>query len=122
MIFRRRRKSEAAEAEPEEAVEATADDDNQPDEDSEDTEDAATVTGDPDLAALDVLDWRTEGPWDISEVDDLVGTDLAPKIDLGSLIVTGVPGSELRLQVAEETKEIVSAMLILETEIGRAHV
>ncbi len=64
-----------------------------------------------------MLDWRTEGPWDIAEVDDLDGTDQAPKIDLGSLIVTGVPGSELRLQVAEETQEIVSAMLIIETAV-----
>ena len=48
-------------------------------------------------------------------MDDLDGTDQAPKIDLGSLIVTGVPGSELRLQVTEETKEIVSAMLVIET-------
>jgi hypothetical protein len=39
----------------------------------------------------------------------------SPKIDLGSLILTAVPGSELRLQVAEETGEIVSAMLVLET-------
>ena len=113
MIFRRKRKRESEEAEPEEAVEATADDDSESDEDTED----AAIAGDPTLAALDVLDWRTEGPWDISEVDDLVGTDQAPKIDLGSLIVTGVPGSELRLQVAEETKEIVSAMLIIETAV-----
>ena len=48
-------------------------------------------------------------------MDDLDGTDQAPKIDLGSLIITGVPGSELRLQVTEETKEIVSAMLVIET-------
>ena len=117
MIFRRKRKQEAAEAEPEVAADAAADDDTDPD---EDTEDAAATTGDPELAALDVLDWRTEGPWDISEVDDLVGTDTAPKIDLGSLVVTGVPGSELRLQVAEETKEIVSAMLIIETAVETA--
>ena len=53
-------------------------------------------------------------------MDDLDGTDQAPKIDLGSLIVTGVPGSELRLQVAEETQEIVSAMLIIETAVEPA--
>jgi len=114
VIFRRKRKQEVEEVEPEEAAEVTAEVDAEPD---EDTEDAATTAGDSDLAALDVLDWRTGGPWDISEVDDLVGTDQAPKIDLGSLIVTGVPGSELRLQVAEETKEIVSAMLIIETAV-----
>ena len=31
------------------------------------------------------------------------------------MILTGVPGSELRLQVAEDTQQIVSAMLIIET-------
>ena len=117
MIFRRKRKPEAEEAEPEEAAGAAADEGSEPD---EDTEDPATRTTESELAALDVLEWRTEGPWDISEVDDLIGTDQAPKIDLGSLIVTGVPGSELRLQVAEETKEIVSAMLILQTTVETA--
>ena len=117
MIFRRKRKPEAEEAEPEEAARAAADEGSEPD---EDTEDPATRTTESELAALDVLEWRTEGPWDISEVDDLIGTDQAPKIDLGSLIVTGVPGSELRLQVAEETKEIVSAMLILQTTVQTA--
>ena len=31
------------------------------------------------------------------------------------MILTGVPGSELRLQIAEDTQQIVSAMLIIET-------
>ena len=39
-------------------------------------------------------------------------TDDQPRIDLGSLIVTPVPGSELRLQV-NEAQDIVSAMLVL---------
>jgi len=114
VIFRRKRKHEADEAETDEAIETTGDDDAEPE---DDTEDAAATSDELNLAALDVLDWRTDGPWDISEVDDLTGTDQAPKIDLGSLIVTGVPGSELRLQVAEETQEIVSAMLIIETAV-----
>jgi uncharacterized protein DUF3710 len=114
VIFRRKRRPEAEEAEEDETTEAAADEDLEPEEDGDD---AAATAGEPNLAALDVLDWRTEGPWDIAEVDDLTGTDQAPKIDLGSLIVTGVPGSELRLQVAEETKEIVSAMLIIETAV-----
>jgi Protein of unknown function (DUF3710) len=115
VIFRRKRRHEAEDAEPEEATAATGDDDAGSEEDTE--EDAAATGGELNLTALDVLDWRTDGPWDISEVDDLTGTDQAPKIDLGSLIVTGVPGSELRLQVAEETKEIVSAMLIIESAV-----
>ena len=35
-----------------------------------------------------------------------------PRIDLGSIIVTGFPGAELRLQVDEATQAIVSAMLV----------
>src|SRR5918992_486110 len=111
MIFRRdRKRKDSAEEKPEEAVEA---------EDAEDAtdDDTAEAADEDDLAALDALDWRGEGPWDVSEVDNLESTDQAPKIDLGSLIITGVPGSELRLQVTEETKEIVSAMLVIETPV-----
>jgi Protein of unknown function (DUF3710) len=68
-----------------------------------------------DLDALEDLDWRSSGPYDISEVDSIESTEDSPKIDLGSLILTPLPGSELRLQVAEETGEIVSAMLVIET-------
>jgi Protein of unknown function (DUF3710) len=113
VIFRRKRKGEADETEVEQADEATTEEDAE----SAETDEPAATEAEPSWTALDVLDWRTEGPWDISEVDDLTGTDQAPKIDLGSLIVTGVPGSELRLQVAEETQEIVSAMLIIETAV-----
>jgi hypothetical protein len=108
VIFRRDRKRKGAEEEPEEAQQNAA------------TEPATETTAGPtdkdDLAALDALDWRDEGPWDISEVDDLESAGEGQRIDLGSLIITGVPGSELRLQVAEETKEIVSAMLVIETK------
>jgi len=114
VIFRRKRKAETDATEVEESVETPADEDVEADEDTG-TDD--TAGAEPSWTALDVLDWRTEGPWDISEADDLDGTDQAPKIDLGSLIVTGIPGSELRLQVAEETQEIVSAMLIIETTV-----
>jgi hypothetical protein len=68
-----------------------------------------------ELAALDELDWRTSGPYDIGEVSDIESTEESPRIDLGSLILTAVSGSELRLQVAEETGEIASAMLVIET-------
>jgi hypothetical protein len=65
-----------------------------------------------DLEALDAEDWRTEGPFDISEVDDVEGTPEMPRIDLGSMVLAGFPGAELRLQMSEETQQIVSAMLI----------
>jgi hypothetical protein len=71
-----------------------------------------------ELAALEDLDWRSDGPYDITEVESIESTEESPKIDLGSLILTAVPGSELRLQVAEETGEIVSAMLVIETQVN----
>ena len=110
MIFRRDRKRKgSAEDEPNSELEdatAEATDD-----------DADSPVDEEDLAALDALDWRDEGPWDVSEIDDLEDIEQPQRIDLGSLIITGVPGSELRLQVAEETKEIVSAMLVIETAV-----
>jgi len=65
-----------------------------------------------DLAALDAQDWRGDGPFDITEVDDVEGTPELPRIDLGSMVLAGFPGAELRLQMSEETQQIVSAMLI----------
>ena len=66
-----------------------------------------------DVAALDARDWRADGPYDIEEVDLEADTeDDPPRIDLGSMVLTGFPGAELRLQVAEETQQIVSAMLV----------
>jgi hypothetical protein len=82
-------------------------------------DDAPTATEETDLAtdleALEDIDWRSSGPFDVTEVDSIESTEESPKVDLGSLILTAVPGSELRLQVAEETGEIVSAMLVIET-------
>jgi Protein of unknown function (DUF3710) len=67
-----------------------------------------------DTAELDATEWRTAGPFEVSELSDSDDepADDQPRIDLGSIIVTPVPGSELRLQV-NEAQEIVSAMLVL---------
>ena len=67
-----------------------------------------------DTAALDATEWRTDGPFEVSELsaDDDEPADDQPRIDLGSIIVSPVPGSELRLQV-NEAQDIVSAMLVL---------
>jgi uncharacterized protein DUF3710 len=123
MIFRRRKKNEDVEAF-DDAPADTGDGASDADPDSadeprdEDADGAATedVSGEPsedDLEALDELDWRTEGPWDVSEVDlDEPADPDQPRIDLGSIIVTGFGGAELRLQVSEESQQIVSAMLI----------
>ena len=115
MIFRRKRRSEAEAAELE-TVEESPEEGTEPDDGPAADEDDSAL--EPDLAALDQMEWRGDGPWDVTEVEDLDGSEGVPKIDLGSLIVTGVPGSELRLQVAEETQEIVSAMLVIETAVA----
>jgi hypothetical protein len=56
---------------------------------------------------------RAEGPFDSSEVDPaiLTGDD---RIDMGSLVITGLPGMELRLQVDEATGDVQAVLLVLE--------
>ena len=114
MIFKRSRKRGS-----ESSVEESTDDGL--DELAEASDDEADTPSDieaEELAALEDIDWRSDGPYDITEVDSIESTEESPKIDLGSLILTAVPGSELRLQVAEETGEIVSAMLVIETQVN----
>ncbi len=67
-----------------------------------------------DAEALDATEWRTAGPFEVSELadSDEEREDEQPRIDLGSIIITPVPGSELRLQV-NESSDIVSVMLVL---------
>jgi Protein of unknown function (DUF3710) len=115
MIFKRGRKRGDESPVEEQPEDAEFDDLDELDA-AEDTP-AATEGADEaaELEALEDIDWRNSGPYDITEVDGLESTEESPKIDLGSLILTPLPGSELRLQVAEETGEIVSAMLVIET-------
>jgi hypothetical protein len=73
--------------------------------------------GEPDFdpEELDAQEWRDSGPYDIAEVDlDEETDDDVLRVDLGSMVVTAFAGAELRLQVSEETQQIVSAMLISE--------
>ena len=121
MIFRRNKK-QRSEPETVETDELAATDDVDDaalaDEGSADgdlADDSAEESPEDELARLDELEWRGDGPWDISEIDDLESTEGRPRIDLGSIVLTGVPGSELRLQVAEDTNQIISAMLVIET-------
>lgn len=132
MIFRRKKKTDeqetaptAAPAEVELGAEADA-----PDLEETDLETGADAPGqlpepaapgadleavDPDFDAdaLDARDWRGDGPYDVGEVDlDEAPGESEPRIDLGSMVLTGFAGAELRLQVAEETGQIISAMLI----------
>ncbi|MFR9724615.1 DUF3710 domain-containing protein [Streptomyces sp. MS19] len=50
---------------------------------------------------------RPEGPWDLSEV----GSPAEGRVDLGGLFVPGVPGMELRVEVAGDA--IVAATVVL---------
>jgi Protein of unknown function (DUF3710) len=113
MIFKRGRKRGS-----ESPVEESTDDGlEEPAEASDDEADSPFEDEAADLAVLEDIDWRSDGPYDITEIESIESTEESPKIDLGSLILTAVPGSELRLQVAEETGEIVSAMLVIETQV-----
>ncbi|MFC7621939.1 DUF3710 domain-containing protein [Microlunatus sp. GCM10028923] len=101
------------------AADDTADDDaadgeqDSEDPDAEDTEAAEDSDGtDLDVDDLDGREWRDEGPYDVAEVDLETEPEAGPRIDLGSMIITGIEDAELRLQVADETQQIVSAMLI----------
>lgn len=108
MIFKRR-KQQAAES-PDEVTEADTDVDEaeEPDGSEEDQTPAEL-----DVEALDAGDWRSEGPWDVTEIDlDVEPAEGQPRIDLGSMLVTGFPGAELRLQVSEDSQQVVSVMLI----------
>lgn len=71
--------------------------------------------GEIDLDELDGGEWRELGPYDIGEVDAeaLEEPDPEqPRIDLGSIVLAGTDGMELRLQVDENSQQIVSAMMI----------
>jgi hypothetical protein len=82
-MFRRRSRSE-----PDDTGALDASDDSQPDDPS-------------------AQDTQVGGPWDSDEVPD----DGIDRIDLGSLRVAPQEGTELRLQVDEQTGEVQSAML-----------
>lgn len=51
---------------------------------------------------------RSAGPFDRSEVQGLEG-----RLDLGALWLTGVPGMELRLEVEEESQNVVGVTAVL---------
>jgi hypothetical protein len=93
VIFRRKAKNEDTEA-----TELTG------------TEDAAVEAADSEAASEELGE---EGPFDSNEVDPSVleGED---RIDLGALVITGMPGMELRLQVDEQSNEVQAVLLVLE--------
>lgn len=54
---------------------------------------------------------RTNGPWDVTEVD-LGADEDGTRIDLGGLLVKGRPGYELRLQVDEKSQQVAAVLMI----------
>lgn len=94
-----------------ESDDAVSDDAVADDAGTEETAETAEAPAELDVAELDARDWREQGPYDIAEIDLEAGHE-DPRIDLGSMIITGFEGAELRLQVADENQQIVSAMLI----------
>jgi hypothetical protein len=59
------------------------------------------------------VDVRSEGPFDSTEVDaDVLEAD--DRIDLGALVVNGMPGMELGLQVDEQSGVVQAVLLMLE--------
>jgi hypothetical protein len=98
VIFRRKAKNEDTEA-----TELTG------------TEDAAVEAADSEAAESEAASEEPgeEGPFDSNEVDPSVleGED---RIDLGALVITGMPGMELRLQVDEQSNEVQAVLLVLE--------
>ena len=52
---------------------------------------------------------RTGGPWDASQVDD----DL-PRVDLGALLLPGVQGMELRMEIDKATNVVSAASILLD--------
>jgi len=53
------------------------------------------------------------GPFDSTEVDPEV-LEAEDRIDLGALVVTGMPGMELRLQVEEQSGQVQAVLLVLD--------
>ncbi|WP_425461213.1 DUF3710 domain-containing protein [Kitasatospora atroaurantiaca] len=105
-VFRRRQKSE-------DAVEQLADDAISADETADDVEGSADSESE-NVTEQDPADRvglppapRPDGPWDISELENPEDG----RVDLGGLLVPGVEGMELRVEVAGDA--IVAATLVL---------
>jgi len=103
-VFRRRQKSE-------DAVEQLAEDAISADETADDVEGSAESENDTELDPTERVGLppapRPDGPWDISELEK----PEEGRVDLGGLLVPGVEGMELRVEVAGDA--IVATTLVL---------
>lgn len=82
-----------------------------PTEDPTDTESDGSAADAPGDAQAEAAPGRAGGPWDLSEVDD-PGAD-GERLHLGCLWMPGVEGMELRLEVDEQTQQIVAVTAIV---------
>lgn len=98
-MFRRRRRAEDAPSSDSDQTEATVDE----------LDDVVTTVNDGDDLADSPKTPRPDGPYDASEVD--LDEARATRIDLGGLLVQGVPGMQLQLQVDQRTRNGTSALL-----------
>jgi hypothetical protein len=103
-VFRRRRKSE-------DAVEQLAEDAISADEYVDDVDGASEQDNDADVDPAERVGLppapRPDGPWDVSELEH----PEEGRVDLGGLLIPGVEGMELRVEVAGDA--IVAATLVL---------
>ncbi|HET6988656.1 MAG TPA: DUF3710 domain-containing protein, partial [Kribbella sp.] len=75
------------------------------DEDAETTDETVEETSTADAPAV--------GPFDSGDVDPEM-LEAEDRIDLGALVITGMPGMELRLQVDEQSGQVQAILLVLE--------
>jgi hypothetical protein len=71
---------------------------------------ADPVESDAETSADDDTTARVAGPFDSEDVP----ADDVPRLDIGSLLIPGAEGFELRLQIDEQTEEVRSALLTKE--------
>ena len=87
----------------------------EPDVDADDLESPAKAGGFVDAPVQDEdqdeVFSRAQGPWDATEAPEIA----EPRLDLGSLQLTGFPGLELRIEVDQESGTVISASAVLET-------
>ena len=82
---------------------------------NDDTEATGPAAGDEavETEETDASGERAKGPYDSAVVDPEL-LEAEDRIDLGALVITGMPGMELRLQVDEQSNEVQAVLLVLE--------
>ena len=95
--FRRRGRDDET---PDDATDAVDEETSQDDSEAEDSRDASSAPG-----------RRTEGPWDVSEVDDPADG----RVSLGALWIPGRPGLEVRVEADPTTNVVIAVVLVMGT-------